>query len=135
MASNKKVGNDFESDLCDIFAEHGFWVHNFAQKIAGQPADVIAVRNRQAYLIDCKVCSSDFFSFSRLEDNQILSMDLWKDSGNGTGWFAVKFDDRIYMMPSVLMKTEAFQGGKSRRKENWFQAFGTPLDQWMEERA
>ena len=20
-------------------------------------------------------------------------MDLWKDSGNGTGWFAVKFDD------------------------------------------
>ena len=134
MASNRKVGNDFESDLCEVLFENGFWVHNLAQNQAGQPADVIAVRNKQAYLIDCKVCSSDFFSFSRLEDNQILSMDLWKDSGNGTGWFAVKFDDRIYMMASVLMKAEALSG-KSRRKENWFQAFGTPLNEWMGDRA
>lgn len=131
--SNRKLGNSFESELCEILFNHGFWCHNLAQNQAGQPADVIAVRNRQAYLIDCKVCSSDFFTFSRLEDNQILSMDLWKDSGNGTGWFAVKFDDRIYMMPSVLMTTEALSG-KSRRKENWFQAFGTPINEWMGER-
>jgi Holliday junction resolvase len=131
--SNRKLGNSFESELCEILFNHGFWCHNLAQNQAGQPADVIAVRNRQAYLIDCKVCSSGFFTFSRLEDNQILSMDLWKDSGNGTGWFAVKFDDRIYMMPSVLMTAEALSG-KSRRKENWFQAFGTPINEWMGER-
>ncbi len=133
--SNKKEGNRFEAELCEILAEHGFWAHNLAQNAAGQPADVIAVRNKQAHLIDCKVCSYDFFSFSRLEDNQILSMDLWKDCGNGSGWFAVKFNDRIYMMPSVLMKAEVYQGGKSRRKENWFQAFGTPLIEWIEGRA
>ena len=55
MASNRKTGTTFESELCEILSQNGFWAHNLAQNSAGQPADVIAVRNKTAYLIDCKV--------------------------------------------------------------------------------
>ena len=29
--TNKKIGNDFESDFCEILFENGFWRHNLAQ--------------------------------------------------------------------------------------------------------
>ena len=49
--SNKKLGNLFEREFCEILAQHGFWVHNLTQNANGQPADIIAVRNGQAYLV------------------------------------------------------------------------------------
>lgn len=64
MASNRKTGTTFESELCEILSQNGFWAHNLAQNSAGQPADVIAVRNKTAYLIDCKVCSRNMVIFS-----------------------------------------------------------------------
>lgn len=95
---NRKLGNQFEAELCEILSDHGFWVHNLAQNSAGQPADVIAVKDGQAFLIDCKVCSNSKFQFSRIEENQDLSMSLWRDCGNGLGWFALKFDTSIYLV-------------------------------------
>jgi Holliday junction resolvase len=85
MKTNKKLGNDFEAEFCEILFENGFWAHNMAQNAAGQPADVIAVRNEKSYIIDCKVCSNGRFPLSRIEDNQHLSMKLWEESGNHTG--------------------------------------------------
>lgn len=73
---NKTLGNHFEGELCELLAENGFWAHNLAQNQAGQPADVIAVKNDVAILIDCKVCSNDRFSLSRIEDNQEMAMTL-----------------------------------------------------------
>lgn len=96
--SNKKLGNSFEAELCEILSEHGFWVHLLCQNSAGQPADVIAVKDGEAFLIDCKVCSQGKFQYSRIEENQDLSMDLWRDCGNGNGLFALKFDAGIYMV-------------------------------------
>ena len=96
--SNKKLGNSFEAELCEILAEEGYWVHNLAQNSAGQPADVIAVKNGQAFLIDCKVCSTGKFLYSRIEENQELSMQLWDECGNGDGWFALQFDSDIHMV-------------------------------------
>lgn len=90
---NKLAGNRFEAELCDILAANGFWAHNMAQNHAGQPADVIAVRNGHAVLIDCKLCQGKFFSFARVEPNQESAMELWKACGNGGGWFAVKGPD------------------------------------------
>lgn len=40
--SNKKNGNYFEEEFCELLALHGFWAHNMAQNQGGQPADVIA---------------------------------------------------------------------------------------------
>lgn len=59
MATNRKIGNSFETEFCELLFQHGFWCHNMAQNAAGQPADVIAVKGKTAYLIDCKVCSNN----------------------------------------------------------------------------
>lgn len=95
--SNRKLGNDFERELCELLHDNGFWVHNFAQNQAGQPADIIAVKNRSAFLIDAKVCSNNKFDLKRIEENQHSSMKLWEECGNGTGWFALKTTDGIFM--------------------------------------
>jgi Holliday junction resolvase len=125
--SNRKLGNSFEAELCEILFENGFWVHNLAQNQAGQPADIIAARNKVAYLIDCKVCSGNGFPLSRVEENQDLSMSLWKDCGNGEGWFAMKLAGQIYMIPHFTVM--AF-GKASMTAKDIFEC-GKPLDKWL----
>lgn len=98
MNLNKKIGNSFEQDLCELLYEKGFWVHNLAQNQSGQPADIIAVINSKPYLIDAKVCSDNKFPLSRIEENQKLSMDLWGSCKNGVGWFAFLIDGEVFMM-------------------------------------
>ena len=91
--SNKKTGNAFEKELCNLLAKHGFWAYNFPNKTSGQPADIIASRDGTPCLIDCKVCENDSFDTTRLEENQINSMLLWRETGNGCGYFAFKLQD------------------------------------------
>ena len=127
--TNKKLGNTFEQELCEKLAEYGFWTHNLAMNKSGQPADIIAVKNKQAYLIDAKVVSSPRgFALSRVEENQDLAMDSWNERGNGQGWFAFKLPtNEIYMLPHFTIKAlmvsqsklscaEIFQIGKSLEK-------------------
>lgn len=100
MTGNRTIGNRFEYELAQILSEHGFWVHILSQNKAGQPADLIAVKGNIAVLIDAKVCSNDRFPISRIEANQLASMNVWKTSGNGEWYFAMKLTDRmIYMVP------------------------------------
>lgn len=97
--SNKKLGNRLENDIADLLAEKGFWVHLMQQNSDGQPADIIAVRNTNAYLIDAKACATGKgFVLSRMEENQLLSMTRWAECGNGTGWFALGTETGIYML-------------------------------------
>ena len=103
MKSNRAVGNSFEQELCDRLFGYGFWAHNLKQDNSGQPADVLAVRNQVAYLIDCKDCSAKGFDRRRIEENQKLAMELWEQCGNGQGWFALKIDEKIYMLPLVTL--------------------------------
>ena len=128
--SNKKAGNQFEAELCEILSMYGFWCHNLAQNSAGQPADVIAVRNGKAYLIDCKVCSTDKgFALSRVEENQELSMDLWNECGNGQGWFAMKLPTGdIFMIPHFCLK--ACQN-KSYLSPGEIYETGKPIEKWV----
>ena len=79
---NKTMGNHFEEELCELLAEQGFWAHNLAQNQVGQPADVLAVRDNIAILIDCKVCSNNRFPLSRIEPNQEAAMTMWEAQGN-----------------------------------------------------
>lgn len=130
MASNRKVGNNFEQDLCEILFGNGFWTHNLAQNQAGQPADVIAVRNRRAYLIDCKVCStSKGFSLKRMEDNQDLSMTLWQECGNGEGWFAILLAGQIYMIPHTVIK--AYSKLQSYLSPSEISLLGRSVEDWV----
>lgn len=127
--SNKKIGNDFEAFFCTELFSNGFWVHNFAQKQAGQPADVIAVKNGVAYLIDCKVCSRKGFALSRIEENQDTAMELWNATGNGVGWFALLVDEQIYMFThKYLQKLRMITSVLSPEA---IKTTGTPLEVWI----
>lgn len=128
--TNKKIGNDFESDFCEILFSEGFWTHNLAQNASGQPADVIAARNGKTYLIDCKVCSNRGFALSRMEENQDLSMELWKDTGNGDGWFALKVEEEeIVMIPHFSIK--ALMREKSVLNLTDIREYGVKLERWL----
>lgn len=96
--NNKTLGNNFELELSEKLSEYGFWCHMLNANKAGQPADIIAVRNKIAYLIDAKVCSNRGFALSRVEENQHNAMQLWWECGNGVGWFALKIKGEIWMM-------------------------------------
>lgn len=127
--TNKKCGNDFEKELCEMLSEWGFWCHNMAQNAAGQPADVIAVKGKTAYLIDCKVCSNNRFPLSRVEENQHFAMEWWKQCGNGEGWFALKVNDEIIMIPHFSMVTLSYE--KSALNLTDIREYGTPLERWL----
>lgn len=110
--SNKSLGTQFEAEFAQLLARQGYWVHRLTQNSSGQPADIIAVKNGHPYLIDCKVCSNGKFDTRRMEENQITAMSLWKDRGNGNGWFALKLADETIRMLSypalqVLQKENA----------------------------
>ena len=129
--SNKKLGNSFETEFCEILAEHGFWVHQLSQNAAGQPADVIAVRNGRAYLIDCKVCSTDKgFALSRVEENQDLAMNLWNECGNYHGWFAFKLPTGdIFMLPHFAIK--ALRHRQAYLSPGEIYEDGQPIEKWV----
>ena len=127
--SNKKLGNQFEAELCEILAKEGFWCHNLAQNSAGQPADVIAVKCGEAFLIDCKVCSQGKFQYNRIEENQDLSMELWRDCGNCVGWFALKFDTRIFMVDRESIRN--CSDHHPAITPELADMYGYPLEEWL----
>ena len=128
--SNKKLGNDFEQELCEKLSEYGFWVHPLNMNRAGQPADIIAVKNKEAYLIDAKVCSSRGFALSRVEDNQELAMSLWSEYGNGQAWFALQIPTgEIYMIPHIWMLS--LKRKKASLSFTEIQEIGISLGKWV----
>ena len=91
--SNIKDGTRFENQLCKMLAKQGYWVHRIAQNAGGQqPADIIALRDGQAVLIDCKVCKNDRFPLSRIEDNQWYAMNRFCGE-RGQCYFALLASD------------------------------------------
>ncbi len=129
VKSNRAVGNAFESELCEVLFEQGYWSHNLKQNNSGQPADVIAVRNKVAYLIDCKDCSSDVFDLRRVEENQITAMRLWEECGNGQGWFAIKMEDEIYMLPYICVM--AYRNLRASMTHDQIREIAKPLREWV----
>lgn len=124
--SNKSTGNHFEKELCELLFNNGFWVLNVTQNSAGQPADVIAVKDGKAYLIDCKMCSGKKFQIRRIEENQDLSMKLWNESGNGLGLFAIKINKNIYIVDIESLKKY------TRVDEDLLKSVGKKVNDWIE---
>ena len=131
MESNRIIGNHFEDDFAETLFEKGFWVHKLQQNQAGQPADIVAVKYRKALLIDCKVCTNDKFPLSRIEGNQHLAMDLWRESGNGEAWFALKiYDDYVFMLTHKQM-SDFMAEGKSTLNAIDIIEYGVPFGKWV----
>lgn len=129
--SNRKIGNSFEQEFAEMLSQHGYWVHIIAQRSEGQPADIIAVKNGRAYLIDCKVCSGVLgFKLSRLEENQDLSMTLWLDVGNGEAWFAIRTNEGVYMFTHSYIKNATYLRVRLTPKD--IKEDGISLEDWLD---
>ena len=127
---NKKLGNDFEQELCEVFADAGYWTHNFANRKNGQPADIIAVKNGKAYLIDAKECTREIFPLKRMEYNQELSMGLWIECGNIEPYFALKARNEIYMVDYTTVMNLIREGKKQLNLED-MNKYGVRLATWL----
>lgn len=128
--SNRSEGTAFEGILCDTLAKNGFWAHNMAQKASGQPADVIAVKNNTAVLIDCKICSKDYFRLDRIEENQESAMNIWMMCKNYFAYFAVRLPDgSTYMVPYTDAIAKKRKGVKSLKRRDLIMYMS--LTQWM----
>lgn len=132
MMSNRKNGNAFESDLCEMLFQNGYWAHNLAQNKQGQPFDVIAAKNGKTYPIDCKDCSKDVFKIDRIEQNQYSAMMLWQLRGNGCGWFALRLSngDVFFITLNTLLK---LSGVRKTLPESLIRDFGIPLKEWVKQ--
>ncbi len=135
MVSNKAAGSAFERDLARQLADHGFWVHRLQDNKNGQPADLIAALNGNTYLIDCKDCASDAFQLSRIEPNQHSAMQLWHDTGNGSGLFAIRYgNEKIYLIRYQELTDLIRQGTKGINEEKC-SIVGRDLEWWMQAAA
>ena len=130
MAISKKLGNQFEKEFCETLYNHGFWCHKMAQNAAGQPADVIAVRNGQAYLIDCKVCTHGRFPLSRIEENQRFAMEIWEERGNTCCWFALKTPKGVIMLEYWRLRNTLCE--RSILNIDDINSLGITLERWLE---
>ena len=130
MNVNLKIGNSFEKDLCRSLSAYGYWVHNLAQNSQGQPFDVIAARNGVSYPIDCKDCSKNIFKMERIEENQFSAMSLWRETGNGEGWFALRMTDgSVYFLSFTFLQEQAVV--KTVLSASEIREVGIPLDEWV----
>ena len=127
---NKKLGNKLEKELSEILYNAGYWVHLLNQNKNGQPADIIAVKNKKAYLIDAKVCSFEKFAFKRVEENQRLSMQMFIECGNTTPYFALKARNEIYMLSYKTIRDLIKQGKKQLNFEE-INKYSTRLSTWL----
>lgn len=127
---NKKLGNKFEKELSEILYDAGYWVHLLNQNKNGQPADIIAVKNGKAYLIDAKECTREIFPLKRMEYNQELSMGLWIECGNTTPYFALKARNEIYMVDYTTVMDLIRKGKKQLNLED-MNKYGTRLATWL----
>ena len=103
--NNKRAGNKFEREFCEQLASDGFWAHFMGGNRNGQPADIIAVKDEIAYLIDAKDCKHDMFDFRRIEDNQDMAMIKWEMCGNNQGLFALNTSKGVYMLRYGVVQT------------------------------
>ena len=103
--NNKRLGTQFEREICEKLAKLGYWVHFLAPDARGaQPFDIIVVRDGIAHAIDCKTCVANTFSINRLEENQVTAFERWMKCGNTIPIVAVKHDGKIYAIEYTELK-------------------------------
>ena len=131
--NNKKTGSRFEYEVADRLREMGWWVHLLTQSAGGQPADLIAVQNNRAVLIDCKVCQNNRFRLDRIEPNQESASYLWGRAKNRDYLLVLKLNDgtikALDIAPVIGLKDEL-----SELSEDLILQFGVNLE-WAMDRV
>lgn len=127
--NNKQAGTNFEREFCEQLARDKFWAHFMGGSKNGQPADIIAVRNEHAYLIDAKDCQNDRFVLSRIENNQDMAMRYWEMCGNNQGIFALNTSKGVYMLRYGVVQVLEIAGIKSLNMQA-IEQYCTPYEEW-----
>ena len=103
--NNKRLGTEFEQQMCRLLKADGWWVHFLSPDASGaQPFDLIAVQGRRVIAADCKTSSVPIFKIDRLEDNQISAFEYWRLCGNGEPLLFIKYAERVYVVPYLMLK-------------------------------
>lgn len=131
---NKAAGRAFERLFAEYLTGAGFWAHIFQDNKNGQPCDVIAAKDGQAYLFDCKNCGKGSFRLDRMEENQLNAMELFRLTGNTGGMFAVRFPEgEIYLADYRVLRGLKDQGVKSLGKSE-MRGYARSLEDWLLEK-
>lgn len=123
--NNKKIGAEFERELCQYLYQQGYWTHFINPAPDGsQPFDIIALKKGSALAIDCKTCKTASFPLSRIEDNQETAFMTLYNSGGAACFFAIEHKDCVYLMEAEYLILLKQQGKKSVKiKENAIWSF------------
>lgn len=98
--NNKRLGIEFEREAVTLLSQKGYWVHFITPDSRGsQPFDIIASKDDKPLVADCKTSDKKWFSFSRLEENQIMAFELWLKRGNTKAFIFIKYNEKIYQIP------------------------------------
>ena len=119
--SNKEIGTAFERKFCSWLAGRGYWVHFLAPDSRGaQPFDVIAAKDGQTMVVDCKTSSRPIFSIDRLEENQRFAFEKWMACGNSVPFVSILYKDNLYIINyRYLRDKEKIDLRTARRSEGW----------------
>ena len=124
--SNKSEGTKFEQEIANKLYENGWWVHLIQQNKNGQPADIIAVKDDTAVLIDCKDCKGKKFDLTRVEENQLNAMNSFVSRSYGQSLFVIRMNGEIYFINYWAIKAELLKETKAlnevwlkNNKDNW----------------
>lgn len=80
--NNKIEGTRYENKVAQILYDNGYWVTLLTASHSGQPADIIAIRDKEVALLDAKLCKNDVFEMYRIEPNQIRAMTMLEKRSN-----------------------------------------------------
>ena len=133
--SNKILGNQFEIEFCEELSRRGWWVCRMAPNAAGQqPMDILAIRDGNPKMIDCKVCTGKRFLLSRIEANQRTSAWKWESCGNGEAWIAIKVieTDEVWMIEMSEIERLIHSNFKSIPLKD-IADYGYSFDTWWED--
>lgn len=130
---NRSVGNQFESEFCDILGKHEFWAHNMQQNAHGQPADVVAIRGAFHTLIDCKhIADDNGFPFSEIRENQRSAMKMFQRRTGQLCYFAFKLPDNTMWMVTLERMDTLAGRGKKRLTDEEIRTQTWSLESWLE---
>lgn len=112
------TGREAERFVAEFLSERKYFVGDFNKSSSGQqPFDQIAINYNSVLAYDVKHCKTDYFPFSRIEDNQIRALDYIGNLNNEAveTMILIVYEGIIYYLSFSLFKTLKVIGFKSIR--------------------
>ena len=112
--TNKSLGGSVERMALAELSKRGWWCHLMAQGAAGQPCDIVALKDGEGMLLDAKRCEGLRFALSRVEPNQRACFKMAESRGNRELGFIVWFEPlQQFRIISWEAVKEAEKAGKA----------------------